>query len=118
MIDLEALVAQADSGELPRLIGELARAQAVAVARLQAPSAQAGPEPLLDSAAAAAFLNVSPYYVEQLARERRIPCVRPPGTGRAGRQREGRLVRFRRTDLAAWAANHLDSGWSKTTNGR
>ena len=64
----------------------------------------------MDSKAAAKFLDRAPYYVEQLARERRIPCVRLPGTARAGRQREGRKVRFRVSDLRAWADSQVDSG--------
>lgn len=38
MTDLEALVAQAPQEELPRLIGQLAQAQAAATARLVAPA--------------------------------------------------------------------------------
>lgn len=119
MIDLARLVDEARPEELPEVAAALELARVKLQLRLvtPAPATTGGAEPLMDSEAAANFLGVSAYYVEQLARERRIPCVRPPGTARAGRKREGRLVRFRACDLTAWAEEHLDSGWSKT-NGR
>jgi hypothetical protein len=108
VIDRSALEAAVAGAEAVELLAAAAELQVRAIARLAPP--QAPPEPLIDSDAAAKLLGVSAYYVETLARERRIPCVRPPGTGRGGKAREGRLVRFRASDLAAWAAAHVDSG--------
>lgn len=108
MIDRSALEAAVAGAEPPELLALASELQVRAIVRL-APQV-APPEPLIDSEAAAKQLGVSAYYVETLARERRIPCVRPPGTARGGQTREGRLVRFRASDLAAWAAAHLDSG--------
>jgi hypothetical protein len=109
VIDLGKIVDETAVDELPALAGALEAARVKLQLRLVAPAPEAA-EPLLDSEAAGKFLGVSTYYVEQLARERRIPCVRPPGTARAGRKRDGRMVRFRKEDLAAWAAAHVDSG--------
>jgi len=117
MIDLGKFVDDARVEELPELAGALEAARVRLALRLAVPAATVSVEPLMDSEGAAKFLGTSAYYVEQLARERRIPCVRPPGTARAGRKREGRMVRFRAADLTAWAEEHLDSGWSKP-NGR
>jgi excisionase family DNA binding protein len=116
MIDRSALEAALGAAEAPELLALAGELQGRAWSRLT-PAAQVKAEPLIDSEAAAKLLGVSAYYVEQLARERRIPCVRPPGTARAGRKREGRMVRFRAADLTAWAEAHLDSGWDKS-NGR
>jgi len=105
---LEAILANAEPGELLAAGLEITGRGAAAMAQAKATPPEA--EALMDSRAAAKFLGVAPYYVEQLARERRIPTVRLAGTARAGRQREGRKVRFRVSDLTAWAASHVDSG--------
>jgi hypothetical protein len=105
---LEAVLAGAEPSELVSLGAEIQGRGLVALAASKATTPEA--EPLLDSRSAAEFLGVAPYYVEQLARERRIPCVRLAGTARSGRQREGRKVRFRISDLTAWAEAHVDSG--------
>lgn len=87
------------------------RASRVAVGYCRVSTAGQAAEGVSLEAQKARFLGgVSAYYVEQLARERRIPCVRLAGTARAGRQREGRKVRFRASDLRAWADAQVDSG--------
>ena len=109
--ELEQLLEHATPENLPEDLGVLERARGRALHRLtQAPAAGPAAEPLMDSKAAAEFLGVTPYYVETLARERRIPRVRLAGTSRAGRKREGRMVRFRVSDLLAWAEAQVDSG--------
>lgn len=53
-----------------------ALAEGAALAGTQAANQPAADEPLLDAAQLAAALSVPPTWIEQAAREGRIPCVR------------------------------------------
>jgi excisionase family DNA binding protein len=56
-------------------------------------------EPLLTAEQAAALLNVRPSWVREATRRKRLPCVR-----------FGKHVRYDRRELAAYVAEHGDSG--------
>jgi excisionase family DNA binding protein len=69
------------------------------------------PEPLLLTyQEAAAVLRVSPSYVETLVRQGKLPAVTLPGTdkgtGEHRRERHGRLVRLRPSDLRVLVEEH------------
>ena len=94
MTDLEALVAQAPQEELPRLIGQLAQAQAAATARLVAPAPpKADGDRLLDMEAVAAALGVPVSHARELGRRGELPIVHV-----------GRYVRVRAGALSEWMA--------------
>jgi hypothetical protein len=114
-LDLAELVNGTPEPELPALIGDLARAQALALARIMAAShngaqaeQQAVGAPLdgslsstplcLTIADAAAALGTSTDYMARLARQGKVPVVRLPaltkGKGKASRTPEARAVRI------------------------
>lgn len=108
--DLARLVSEASPEELPRLIGELEQARAVAWSRLTAPASNGNgyhhehAEPdLLTYEQAAKLLSCSQSYVETLVRQCKLPTVKLPATDKAGRHRDGRMVRLRRADVLALA---------------
>ena len=108
--DLARVAEEVPASDLPAIVGALAQAQAVALARLTTPRA---PTPVADGDAAesdefltteqaAQVLKVSANYVETLARQGKLPHVVLPATDLGGRARKGRLVRIRRADLFAF----------------
>ena len=112
--DFRRLVADTPPEELPSLVGRLVEAEELARLRLRSGSGApkghvptAEPEPLLLTFQEAADrLRCSASYVETLVRQGKLPHVRLPATDRAGRARDGRLVRLRADDLRAWAEGH------------
>lgn len=116
--ELAHVVAEASAEELPRLIGMLSEATARAQAKLLTATSAAsadgnGPGPakeqdpaLLTYQEAAHLLRCSASYVETLVRQGKLPHVRLPAADKAGRPRDGRLIRFRASDLRAWADEH------------
>lgn len=110
---LPRMVEQAAPEDLPALAGRLREAELAAEFRLrslatggnsQAIATQ--PEPLLTCSEGAKLLGVSQSYVETLVRQGKLPHVRLPATDKAGRSRDGRLVRLCVSDLRAWAEEH------------
>ena len=110
--DFGAIVREASAEELPRLLGKLAEAQALVLARLATRTTSVRPAPpqppqatLMTYAEAAGFLRVSKSYVEALVRQGKLPAVTLPatdkGTGEHRRERQGRVRRIRRSDLEA-----------------
>jgi len=94
MTDLEALVAEADQADLPRLIGQLAQAQAAATARLVAPApARTDEDRLVDMDEVARLLDVPVTQARELGRRGELPVVKV-----------GRYVRVRAGALAEWIA--------------
>lgn len=99
--------------ELPRVVGVLHEALAVAQLRLAAPPqpqlAAAQEQPLaVDLPTAAKISGLPEDYLRTLTRQRRIPTVRPPSTkpGRAG----GKYVRVLLADLRRFMGDHRDAG--------
>lgn len=112
--DFRAIVASTPAEDLPSLCGRLREAELMAELRLRSGSGApnghvptTGSEPLLLTFQEAADrLRCSASYVETLVRQGKLPHVRLPATDRAGRARDGRLVRLRAEDLRAWADEH------------
>jgi excisionase family DNA binding protein len=111
--DLVRAVRDAEPENLPVLVGALAQAQAVALARLAVRTPEAQPpinDRLLTFGEAAELLGTSENYVEVLARQRKIPTVRLPGLDRGGRARAGKQVRIRVEDLREVVSLWTDEG--------
>jgi excisionase family DNA binding protein len=109
---LDRLIERAAPGDRAGLVVALAARLAalgagLAVADANGSSlAPAATEPLLTYREAAGLIRCSPSYVETLVRQGKLPAVRLPAGDKAGRPRDGRLVRLRASDLRAWADEH------------
>jgi helix-turn-helix protein len=109
--ELDRAIAGAAPEERPALVVQLAARVAALGAGLTVPVNEhkdaAEPRPgMLTYQEAARFLNCSPSYVETLVRQGKLPHVKLPASDKAGRSRDGRLVRLLMFDLRAFAAAH------------
>lgn len=106
-LDLRALVEQAPPEELPALLGKLAEAEAVVRVRLAtvpAPGDGREEDRLLTIREVAEVLGVPENYVFTLARQRKIPTVRPPGLDKGERTCSPKYLRVRPSSLREWIA--------------
>jgi excisionase family DNA binding protein len=115
LAELDRAIQAATPEERHGLIVALAARLAVLGAGMAIPngnkSSALEPEPLvLTYPEAAAMLRVSPSYVETLVRQGKLPAVTLPGTdkgtGEHRRERQGRQVRLRPSDLRALVEEH------------
>lgn len=103
---------QAAPEDLPALLGKLAEAEAVVRMRIAATTPTAtgstnGEEEadrLLTLPEVAEIVGVPVAYVYTLARQRKIPTVRPPGLEKEGRTCSPKYVRVKRSSLTEWIA--------------
>jgi excisionase family DNA binding protein len=113
LIELDRVIREAKPEERPGLVVALAAGLALLAARMVVQEGNGNSngsrferEPLLLTyQEAAAVLRVSPSYVETLVRQGKLPAVMLPGTtkgtGEHRRERKGRQVRLRPSDLMA-----------------
>jgi excisionase family DNA binding protein len=116
MVDLRQLVEETPLTELPELVGDLARAQAIAQARLLTPAHQeavAEPERVLTYAQAAEVMGCRESYVETLVRQHKLPVVPLSGTDKGGQARDGKYKRILLSSLLA----HLKASEKKAVDG-